>query len=127
MQGEESHEPICGAQCGIRSGKRPHSTVALGERRRSDDDKGLHRNGAARQFTADFLGSKVLAGRQAEPSLVAIAIIARTTSPGFWAGALRRALTIVAPAGAQARAVCTARPNLRATMTGATIFEFDII
>jgi hypothetical protein len=83
MQGEESHEPLCGAQCGIRSGKRPHSTVALRERRRSDDDKGLHRNGAARQFTADFLGSKVLAGRQAEPSLVAMAIIARTTSPGF--------------------------------------------
>jgi hypothetical protein len=83
MQGEESHEPLCGAQCGIRSGKRPHATVALRERRRSDDDKGLHRNGAARQFTADFLGSKVLAGRQAEPSLVPMAIIARTTSPGF--------------------------------------------
>ena len=126
MQGEAPHEPLCGAQCGIRSGKRPHSTVALRERRRSDDDKGLHRNGAARQFTADFLGSKVLAGRQAEPSLVAIAIIARTTSPGFWAGALRRALTIVAPA-AQARAVRTARPNLQATTAGATIFEFDII
>jgi hypothetical protein len=106
MQGEESHEPLCGAQCGIRSGKRPHSTVALRERRRSDDDKGLHRNGAARQLTADFLGSKVLADRQAEPSLVPMAIIARTTSPGFSG---RRA-----PA-AQARAVRTARPNLRAT------------
>ena len=53
-----------------RSGKRPHSTVALGEHRRSDHDKGLHRCGAARQFTADFLGAKVLVGRQAEPSLV---------------------------------------------------------
>jgi hypothetical protein len=68
MQGEASHEPLCGAQCGIRSGKRPHSTVALGERRRSDDDKGLHRNGAARQFTADFLGSKVLAGGRPSPN-----------------------------------------------------------
>ena len=53
-----------------RSGKRPHSTVAFGEHRRSDHDEALHGSGAARQFTADFLRTKVLVGGQAEPSLV---------------------------------------------------------
>jgi hypothetical protein len=53
-----------------RSCKCTHSTVAFGQHPDSNHDEALHGGRAARQFTANLLGAKVLVGRQTEPSLL---------------------------------------------------------
>jgi hypothetical protein len=65
-----------------RQGHAPHRSVW--PHPDCDHDEGLHRSSATGQFTADFLGAKVLVGGRPSPASFVTATIARATLPGFW-------------------------------------------